>query len=216
MKIYSGDPVQKEFEFKGKINILTIADTHCCNEKIIEEIKKMPANSYDVIFTLGDIPVEMLKYIKKYSTKAVYGVLGNHDEDYFLKEAGIQDLSRTIIKINGLSFTGIGGSFKYKPSCIGYTQEESIKELENKEKADILISHDTLHGLFAKDCRYDMAHQGLQEINEYMKNEKVKIDIHGHYHQNLITDINGKKIISCYGLNLIKINNNKVEKEVIF
>lgn len=209
------DIVNEGFQFHGNINILTIADTHGFNAEIIKTIMNIPEGDYDVVFTLGDIPLDMLKYIKLHSKKEVYGVLGNHDTENLLVKADIKDLSKEILNINGISITGLGGSFKYKRTCIGYTHEESKEILSQKEKVDILVSHDTMYGLFKNKRVYDVAHQGLKGITDYMDNNKTKINIHGHYHRNTQLIKQGKKILSCYGLNLIKITGSSIVKKVL-
>lgn len=216
-RINNSFPLQIKSSNLYAVNILTIADTHGYRKNIIDKLKNIPESSYDVVFTLGDIPLDMLRDIKLFSKKEVYGILGNHDTEDVLLKANIDCLEDAVVTVKDLSFTGINGSFKYKPSCIGYTHEESMEFFKNKPKVDILISHDTVQNLYANVYgASDAAHQGLSGITYYMQYPEVKINIHGHYHRNLQWLLNDKCILSCYGLNLICIDGEKIYKHILY
>ena len=66
---------------------------------------------------------------------------------------------------------GIQWSYKYKT--------DDFHSLNDKEKVDILVSHDAPYGF---SDRNDVAHQGLFEISYYLFKNKVPYCIHGHLH----------------------------------
>ena len=117
------------------------------------------------------------------------GVLGNHDDQGALERCGIYNLDRKVTVINGVSIAGIGGSHRYKNGDYPMlTQKESIDIAEHCPKADILISHDAAFHVMK---RLDKAHCGLKGISEYISRNKPKLNICGHYHENILPKIQG-------------------------
>lgn len=100
------------------------------------------------------------------------------------------------------------GSFKYKPvdfPC--FTHDESIVFLENKERVDILVTHDKK---FDSEKLRDPAHQGLIGITNYIYKNRVPINIHGHIHEPYKKQwINDTIEYSVFGYEIIKIGGNK-------
>lgn len=212
LDIYSSDYEKNLFKKYGKcskvnndITLLVISDTHgSLSSK--EEFKDFLANKeYDLCILLGDHLNRDIDVILKYvDTTKLYGLLGNHDYDY-LKEYGIPNLNGKVIECNGLKLIGIQGSFKYKPVDFpSFTQEQSLSFLEEKEKADILLSHDRKFEL--EKMTKDPAHTGLVGITNYIYSKNVPIHIHGHIHENYEkTMLNNTKEYSVFGYKLINI-----------
>lgn len=109
---------------------------------------KTKEDAPDAIVTLGDISVQDLQIIKHTADVLgipVIGVCGNHDEVDALVKVDIDDLHGRSKTIKGVSFAGIGGSLRYKPSDNMFlTQRESIDIAKKLPKADVLITHDKL------------------------------------------------------------------------
>lgn len=192
-------------KFNKKIRILLITDTHGCLKedkfsKFILEYKE-----FDICLLLGDHSSGDIKIILKYIEKEkIYALLGNHDRDY-INEIGLKNLNGNIIEIKGVKLLGIQGSYRYKPEEFpSFSQKESIEFLDDKEKVDILVSHDAPFGLSG---RSDVAHQGLFGIMYYLFKNKTPYCIHGHLHTPYSKEmINGTKVNCYYMYNYIELS----------
>ena len=192
-------------KFDKKIRILLITDTHSCLKEY--EFKEFILNikEYDICLLLGDHSMNdiniILKYVKK---EKIYALLGNHDNDY-INKFKLNSLNGNIIEVNGVKILGIQGSYKYKPEEFpSFSQKESIEFLNNKDKVDILVSHDAPYGLSERN---DVAHQGLFGILYYLFKNKVPYCLHGHLHTPYTKEmINGTKVKCFYMYNYIEIN----------
>ena len=121
-------------------------------------------------------------------------MLGNHDGDY-IKEYNLNNLNGKVVMINSVKILGIQGSFRYKNSNFpSFSQKESIEFLKEKEKVDILFSHDAPFGISGIN---DVAHQGLFGINYYLYKNQVPICIHGHVHTPYIKRLGNDTLVRC-------------------
>lgn len=153
---------------------------------------------------LGDHHDNDLKKIINHIPKnKIYALLGNHDINY-IDEYNFNSLNGKIIDVHGVKLLGIQGSFKYKPIDFpSFTQEESIKFLNDKEPVDVLISHD---GPFNDYMTNNPSHQGLFGITYYLFKNRVKYNIHGHLHNDFEKMLANGTIEKClYGINYIEL-----------
>lgn len=192
--------------FNKNISLLIISDTHGTldEDNFINYIKSI---KYDACIMLGDHynrDIEII--IRNVDKSKLYGIKGNHDYDY-LSDYDIPNINGRIININGSKILGMEGSFKYKPVDFpSFTQEESIEFLLEKEKVDVLISHDKK---FDYNKIKDPAHQGLIGITDYLFKNKIPIHIHGHIHEPYKKQmINGTMEYSVFGYELIEVGGN--------
>lgn len=193
--------------FNKNVSLLIISDTHgTLNENSFRNYLKN--KYYDVCIMLGDHYNRDIEIIVRNIDKSkLYGIKGNHDYDY-LQDYDIPNINGQIININGIKILGMEGSFKYKPVDFpSFTHDESIAFLENKEKVDILVTHDKK---FDPEKLRDPAHQGLIGITNYIYKNRVPIHIHGHIHEPYKKQwINGTTEYSVFGYETIKIGGNK-------
>ena len=173
----------------------------------------------DVIVTLGDISVQDLRIIKHTADALgipAIGVCGNHDEVDTLVKTGIDDLHGKAKTIKGVSFAGISGSLRYKPSSNMFlTQRESIDIAKKLPKADVLITHDKAYTGWLVDTKAQYAkdpHAGLVGITKYIRKNKPKYHLYGHLHQRMAEKKHGTTSICVYGIQLIDIGGNDDEK----
>lgn len=181
--------------FNKKIKLIIITDTHGCLKEDEFYNFMTKHEEYDVCLLLGDHSVGDVNTILKYvDTNKIYALLGNHDYNYISK-FNLKNLNGQIININGVKILGIQGSYKYNPSNFpSYTQKESIEFLNDKEKVDILVSHDAPYGF---SDRNDVAHQGLFGILYYLFKNKVPYCIHGHLHTPYERKMVNGTIVKC-------------------
>lgn len=99
----------------NKLNALLFSDFHGTVEH--EALKQALLNQPkpDAIFTLGDISVPDLSFIKTvFPAVPIYGICGNHDELTTLDMVGIPNIHGKVIDLAGARFAGFGGSVRYK------------------------------------------------------------------------------------------------------
>lgn len=192
-----------------EIILLIIADLHDWTLSELEYIREL---EYDCCCLLGDIPEAPLKVIKQLVQKPIFGVLGNHDTLTTLSDCGIADLNNKSVTINGVTLAGFGCSNRYKPGEYPMlTQKESIAVAANCPPCDILISHDTAFGIMK---RKDNAHCGLKGISNYIKRRKPKLNICGHYHENIHQNFKHCDILCIYRCALVTFPS--ISSEIIF
>lgn len=188
------------------MKILIITDLHDWDTSEIELISSL---EYDCCCLLGDIPETALKIIRQYVQTPLFGVLGNHDALTTLSNCGITDLNGRAATINGVTITGLSGSHRYKPGDYPMlTQEESIAAAAACPPGDVLISHDTAFGVMK---RHDNAHCGLKGISKYIKRNKPKLNICGHYHENVRRKFKRCDILCVYRCALVSFPDNTAE-----
>lgn len=166
------------------IRIMCISDLHYFKN---EEIEVIANTEYDLCILLGDIPVKALKLIKKANgERPICGVCGNHDSFLALSSVGIKDLHCTSIEVNGYIIAGMSGSNRYndEEDYAMISQGQSVIYADKCPNADIFMTHDAPYKLFYKLYR-DKAHKGLKGISKYIKKKKPKLNLCGHYHENI-------------------------------
>lgn len=187
------------------VRLIIVTDTHNALDE--EELRKVITAhpNFDLCILLGDHNANDIEKIIKYIPREkILALLGNHDYDY-ISEYGLTNFSGKRVEVNGTTMMGIHGSFRYKPDNFpSFSQEESVSFLKDKEKVDILFSHD---GPFRDDMINNPSHQGLFGITYYLFKNKVKYNIHGHLHfKNERELLNGTKEICLFGIEYMEIN----------
>ena len=188
------------------MRILAFADLHT---KCIDKIKNTDFSkfNYDVCFTLGDIDCQHLRAITECVNCDTFGVLGNHDEYGMLERFGIIGLDEKEIIINNISVTGLSGSSRYKlDDKPMLTQKESINLSKHLPPAEILVSHDSVYGLYG--AKSDEAHCGLKGISRYIRKHKPIINLHGHHHENSVKQCKKTKDICIFGCSVVEVDKN--------
>lgn len=197
------------------MNIIFFSDFHNCMDFTGLDTALLSCPSPDVFFTLGDISVRELCYIKELGkTIPIYGISGNHDGGFSLAISGIPNIHGKCIDVNGINFSGFEGSVRYKRGDYTmFTQKESIDVMTNVPQADILISHDRAFcgkKLAISEEYSKSPHEGLAGIFAYLKKYSPALHVHGHIHKNKRYFFNGIDTVSVFGAVYISIENNSI------
>lgn len=191
------------------MKIINIVDLHG-NIKPIDSIGDALASA-DLVIIAGDLTNfggaedarEVLEAVGKYN-KNILAVTGNCDkkevDEYLL--AKNMNLHGKTVDIDGISFTGAGGSLPCpSPTPNVYTEEEYGKIFEGaKAGADggpgILVSHqppfDTLNDKISNG-----AHVGSKTVREFIERYQPLVCFTGHIHEAPgIDTIGGTKIVN--------------------
>jgi len=157
----------------------------------------------DTLITLGDFHEPKIhELIGLYKPKDTLAVRGNHDTMRPFDEP-IQNLHLNTLMVNGITFGGFSGSWKYKDS-IGwlYWQDEVFEMMRNFPRVDVFLAHNSPFGVHERD---DYTHQGFKAFNTYIEEMRPELFLHGHQHQNLASKIGTTEIIGVYGERTITI-----------
>lgn len=188
------------------MKILCFADLHHRSSNYFKCLSDISNKDFDIVISLGDNSYYDFLEIKNYINKNIYGILGNHDSFRTLEESEIINIHKKSILIKSFNISGYQGSCKYKKGYFpSSTQEESIEILNKMPKSDILISHEGPYLLYGNE----LSHCGLQGITNYINKNKPLLNIHGHYHKNIKTEINNTTVVSVYGI--VRINTDTME-----
>lgn len=175
----------------------------------------------NVVFTLGDISVSDLLFIKSlFPDVPIYGVCGNHDSQETLNMTDIPNIHGKVIEVEGTCFAGIGGSVRYKHGAYTmFSQNESLDIAKILPTADILVSHDKAFASKATTFSSEMAkdpHEGIAGISYYLRNHSPFLHIHGHIHENKQYVFETIDTISVYGVAVATIvNRNLIDYRVL-
>lgn len=205
------------------MRFLIFADLHAFFRENVGKITE----EFDIIVFLGDINGMDIRYIlNTFPDKPAYGVLGNHDTKDLFDTANnflvmerkmmqkpllypIKDIHLKNIDDYELSFTGFQGSFKYKSTALGFTQEEAFSL--KIPVVDILFSHETGYQYFEGQSKH-CSHAGLKAISKYINEYQPKYHFFGHHHRDIQFQKGKTKCFGVYGCSIFDSNTEKIKK----
>lgn len=163
------------------IRTVIVTDLHGTAWRITDEELADYFSDYDLCLILGDCYSNDIERILPYLDLAkTYAVYGNHNDyaDRQYEKYGITNIHGKSFELGDKIFVGWEGSFKYKSSVIGMTQEESVEfEKSLPDRCDYLVSHD---GLYCEG-NSNTPHAGLIGITNY-QNRTGCFVLRGHLH----------------------------------
>lgn len=186
------------------MKVLCFSDLHVINSAELSFLSNIN-NSYDAVIFLGDISDNILEYIVEIlpKDKPKIGILGNHDDFNAFEGLPIENINGGFIEVNGFTFAGIEGSFKYKNSTFpAFEQIESILFTSQLQKADVILSHTSPFGVNERDTH---AHVGLLGISQYITRNKPLWNIHGHQHVNKRQTVGETNVQGVYGVVMLDL-----------
>jgi Icc-related predicted phosphoesterase len=178
------------------MNLLVLADDDAARHNI-------GAKPVDVLIACGDLwDQTILDAAKAVKATQVLAVKGNHDANAPFPSP-IVDLHLTTVTIDGITFGGFNGSWRYKPrGHFLYEQAEVGHLLRDFPAAEIFIAHNSPRGVHDRE---DNVHFGFEAFNKYISNAKPKLFIHGHQHVNRQTQVAHTSVLGVYGSKRLEI-----------
>jgi len=165
------------------------------------EARRIPAQEVDVLVSLGDLPDSViLEVANQCCPKEILAVKGNHDSAAPFPKP-IRDLHLKTFTLDGVTFGGFCGAWKYKPKGnYLFEQDEVEKFMADFPAVQIFISHNSPRGVHDRD---DEVHVGFVGLSNYIARVKPKIFIHGHQHQNIESLVGTTRVIGVYGFRFL-------------
>lgn len=159
----------------------------------------------DVLISCGDLyDGAIRRAIAHYKPRHTLAVRGNHDPDSPFTD-GIVDLHLKTHTIDGITFGGFAGSWRYKPRGHHLFDQIEVSSLIRAVPAvDVFVAHNSPAGIHERDRE---VHQGFEGFTSYITRARPKLFIHGHQHIDATTIRNDTTIIGVYGERHIHIKN---------
>jgi Icc-related predicted phosphoesterase len=150
-----------------------------------------------VLLSLGDmLDATILRAAAQYQAEVLLAVRGNHDSNAPF-DRPIVDLHGLVYEVDGVTFGGFAGSWRYKPGGHHlYDQREVERALRHFPEVDVFIAHNSPRGIHERD--HDV-HQGFDAFMDYIDRAAPRYFIHGHQHVNKRTQLNQTEIIAVLG-----------------
>lgn len=169
------------------MRILTIADEE--SRSLWDYYDKSKLEGIDLILSCGDLKEEYLSFLVTMANVDLLYVHGNHDRGYETSPPeGCFCVDDDLVVWQGIRILGLGGSMRYKPGTLQYTEKEMqrrIRRLSWKlflhKGFDILLTHAPAAGI--NDLE-DLPHKGFECFNGLIEKYKPTYFIHGHVHQS--------------------------------
>ena len=195
------------------MKILLLSDLHGVDYFTWQNFLKLDKYSFDIIMTLGDIDIIFLQsLVENFSEKEMFGVHGNHDYNGDLEYFNINNIHEKSISKNKVTISGLEGCLPYKKSSLLHTDEEIRRAIKNIDpNTNIIVSHNSPFGIHDRESS---SHRGYKALRDFIEKNNPAFCIHGHQHQNIITEHGKTRIIGIYGGIILDTENSKT-KQVI-
>jgi Icc-related predicted phosphoesterase len=157
----------------------------------------------DLVVSCGDVDDNLIAEAgQAYRCTTILGIRGNHDRPLPFA-APVIDLHLNRVAVHGLAFGGFQGSWKYKPrGHYLYEKDEVIAALKQFPTVDIFVAHNSPRSVHDKE---DDTHFGFEAFNEYIRQRRPKILIHGHQHTRVQTRVEKTLVIGAYGAQFFEL-----------
>lgn len=155
---------------------LVLADTPPDQDALRTHLAAVP----DLVITLGDLDFHCLRPLAEFDGVKV-GVYGNHCGTY-MEELGIIDLEGRVETVGGLSFIGLGGGPRYKPSedllrlRPSWHVEEAVEAWPHD--VDVIVTHCPPY--LCNDHPGRRSHEGWHALRDYVEAHAPRHLLHGH------------------------------------
>lgn len=158
----------------------------------------------DFLISCGDLHEgAILRMARHYGARHILAVRGNHDSASPFPEP-IIDLHLKVVMIEGITFGGFAGSWRYKP--VGhhlYEQWDVASSLALFPPVDVFVAHNSPAGIHERDAH---VHQGFKAFGDYIDRIKPRLFIHGHQHVDASTTRDQTTILSVFGERFVVID----------
>lgn len=144
----------------------------------------------DLLVSCGDLSASYLEFITSVLNVPLFYVRGNHDEQYYERPPGGDDLHLRTIRYQGLSFAGLEGCLRYnRRGRLQYTEAEMLAHvlqfapgmwwrlLRRGAGVDIMVTHAPPRGIHD---RPDQAHRGFWAFRVLIRLFRPRYLLHGH------------------------------------
>jgi len=178
------------------MTLLVIAD----DDSLLTDL---PDAHADVLVSCGDLfDQAILRAAKRCHCRHILAVKGNHDSSAPFPSP-IIELHLAIHTIQGITFGGFCGAWKYKPRGHHLFEQSEVEQaLAGFPRVDIFVSHNSPRIIQDRD---DHVHIGFTAFNSYIARAHPQRLLHGHQHLNTETVVGATSVIGTYGYRFVVI-----------
>lgn len=164
-----------------------------------------------LIVGCGDLPARYLEYVVTQLNVPLVYVPGNHDPDE-IDVPGGSDVDGRVVRVQGLTIGGLGGSRRYKnEGRHQYTEGQMqwrvvqmgsrmvLRRLRRGRGLDLLVCHAPPLGIHDG---VDLAHQGFAAFRSFLTAFRPALMLHGHSHAQRNVETTDTRFLSTRVLNV--------------
>ena len=156
----------------------------------------------DLILSAGDLSASYLEFLVTMANVPLLYVPGNHDTRYAVRPPeGCECVDGQVVDVCGLRIAGLGGSLRYRPGIVAYTEDEMRRRARRMEPrvalrggVDILLTHAPAAGVGDLD---DPVHRGFACFGELCERWGVRYLVHGHVHRSYTAAFVREREMAC-------------------
>lgn len=151
----------------------------------------------DVLISCGDLhDAAIRRAMDRYQPRHTLAVRGNHDPDSPFTN-GIIDLHLKTHTIEGVTFGGFKGCWRYKPRGHHLFEQIEVSSLMRAfPPVDVFVAHNSPAGVHERDAG---THQGFEAFVTYIDRASPAMFVHGHQHIEDESVRGTTRIIGVYG-----------------
>jgi uncharacterized protein len=162
------------------------------------------------ILCLGDLQPSWLETLDFVHVPKL-GVRGNHDNEPYMEQFGIEDLHMRRIELDtGLTVCGFEGCVEYRRDHgehgPAYSQRRAARLIRKLPPADVVICHCPPYGV--NDDPHDPAHVGFVALREWVLEHRPRLLLHGHTHPNpgaLVERLGETRVVYVNGARVVDL-----------
>jgi Icc-related predicted phosphoesterase len=209
------------------VKILAVSD--CVVDRLYTADVRERFPDVNLILGCGDLPFEYLEFLVTAFNVPLLYVPGNHDPRFNERlpsnqAEGCGNLDLRVMKVQGLTIAGIGGSIRYHPGLANqYSQSEmyfrcmrllmriGLQRLTGGRSVDLVIAHSPPRGVHDDS---DPAHIGFTAFVAFLRFVRPRYFLHGHvaaFRRNLQaveTQLFGTEVLNINPYRLIEVQPN--------
>ena len=164
--------------------------------------RDLPDSKPDIVLGCGDLLDSALLHAHQRYGVPVIAVKGNHDADAPFPPP-ILDVHLDLHRIDGVTFGGHRGAWKYKPrGHFLYEDAEVARALDGYPGVDVFLAHGPPAGIHVRD---DEVHRGFQAFNDYIVHRQPRAFIHGHVDLDAETPLGKTRVIAAIGWKIVDL-----------
>lgn len=166
-------------------------------------LKRLTMEPADVLVACGDLGDQtILQAARTVQCSHVFAVKGNHDSATPFAPP-ITDLHLRVENVDGITFGGFCGSWRYKPrGHFLYDQDEVERLLAAFPPVDVFVAHNSPRQVHDKE---DDVHFGFDGFASYIQRAQPRLFLHGHQHVNRETQLGHTRIVGVYGAQRLEL-----------
>lgn len=172
------------------MKILCVSDTVVSQMENASHLRRR-YNDVELIISCGDMSASYLDFITSVLNVPLFYVRGNHDENYYERPPGGDNLHGRLVRFGGLTFYGLEGSLRYNDGAIQYREGEMARKVlsalgslgwrrwRRGRAVDVMVTHAPPLGIHDGQ---DLPHRGFKAFLTFMRWYRPRYLIHGHVH----------------------------------